>query len=144
MARRRRSARPGLTRRRAWNFALYSTEATAVRLLIYGAGDFVRPLKSYDLDARLNKTIRVWHVLVPAAEVPGAAYYAFKVSGPNDPAGACSSMPARFCSILMRAGSSCRPHFSRAAATAAGPQRWHGAAGNSPAKWRQFRPEWRR
>ena len=70
----------------AWNFALYSTEAIGVRLLIYSAADLVRPLKSYDLDARLNKTIRVWHVLVPAAEVPGATYYAFKVSGPNDPA----------------------------------------------------------
>ena len=57
----------------AWNFALYSTEATAVHLLIYGPNDFLHPIQSFDLDARSNKTIRVWHILVPAAAVPGAA-----------------------------------------------------------------------
>ena len=29
---------------KAWNFALYSTEATAVRLVLYGKSDFVNPL----------------------------------------------------------------------------------------------------
>ena len=36
----------------SWNVALYSTEATAVRLLIYGKSDFVNPIASYDLDIR--------------------------------------------------------------------------------------------
>lgn len=57
---------------KSWNFALYSTEATGVRLLIYGKNDFVRPIQSFDLDSCLNKTIRVWHILVPASAVPGA------------------------------------------------------------------------
>ena len=58
---------------KAWNFALYSTEATAVRLVFYGKSDFVNPLRSYDLDPQINKTIRVWHILVAASEVAGAS-----------------------------------------------------------------------
>ena len=70
---------------RAWNFALYSTEATSVRLLIYGKDDFLNPIRTYALDPRVNKTIRVWHILVRASDVPGATYYGFKVGGPHDP-----------------------------------------------------------
>src|SRR5260370_35899262 len=69
----------------AWNFAVYSTEATAVRLLVYGKNDFVNPIRSYDLDSRINKTVRVWHILVAASDVPDATYYAFKVGGPHNP-----------------------------------------------------------
>ncbi len=42
----------------AYNFALYSKDATAVSLLVYGAADFVKPLKtlvvSQDLRIRFS------------------------------------------------------------------------------------------
>src|SRR5271155_4852216 len=74
-----------VTSAEAWNFALYSADATAVRLLVYGNSDLVNPIRSYDLDPHLNKTIRVWHILVHASDVPGATYYGFKVEGPWNP-----------------------------------------------------------
>src|SRR5271163_2121831 len=104
----------------AWNFALYSTDATAVKLLIYGAADFVTPLKSYDLDVRFNKTIRVWHILVPAAGVPGAAYYAFKVDGPHDPAAGHLFDPAKVLLDPYARGIFLPPAFARGAAAAPG------------------------
>src|SRR5579863_6249646 len=69
----------------ACNFTLYSNEATAVTLLLYGDSDFVHPLKTFVLEFPSHKTSRVWHVMVPAAELDGAKYYAFKVDGPFDP-----------------------------------------------------------
>jgi isoamylase len=69
----------------AYNFALYSREATAVSLLLYGNTDFVTPLKTYPFDFPTHKTARIWHLLVPAAEIAGAKYYAFKVEGPFGP-----------------------------------------------------------
>jgi glycogen operon protein len=66
----------------AWNFALYSKHAEHVILLLYGAEDLVQPLLSRDLDYLHNKSGRVWHCRLPADELQGAAYYAFRVSGP--------------------------------------------------------------
>ena len=69
----------------AYNFTLYSREATAVSLLLYGDADFVIPLKTCSFDFPMHKTARVWHLLLPAAEIAGAKYYAFKVEGPFGP-----------------------------------------------------------
>jgi isoamylase len=66
----------------AWNFALYSKHATQVTLLIYSAVNLVKPLLSRELDYLRNKSGRVWHCRLPADEVAGATYYAFRVSGP--------------------------------------------------------------
>jgi glycogen operon protein len=104
----------------SWNFALYSTDATAVRLLIYGAADFATPLKTYDLDPRLNKTIRVWHIIVPAADVPGAAYYAFKVDGPYNPAAGELFDAAKVLLDPYARGIFLPPAFSRGAAASPG------------------------
>jgi glycogen operon protein len=105
----------------AWNFALYSTDATGVSLLIYGQSDFLHPIRSYALDLRFNKTIRVWHILVPTSDVPGAAYYGFKVAGPHNP-----SAGQLFDSTKVILDPYARgiflPHdFSRAAAISSGP-----------------------
>lgn len=104
----------------AWNFALYSTEATAVRLLIYGKGDFVNPIGSYDLDSIVNKTIRVWHILVPASAMPGAFYYAFKVDGPCDPSNGQLFDSTKVILDPYAHGIYLPPNFSRAAATSPG------------------------
>ncbi len=105
---------------KAWNFTLYSTDATSVHLLIYGPNDFVNPIRSYEFDAATNKTVRVWHTLVAAADVPGAAYYAFKVDGPHDPgAGQLFDADKVLLDPYAR-GIFLPPGFSRAAAAAPG------------------------
>jgi len=106
---------------RAWNFALYSTEATAVRLLIYGKNDVVNPIRAYDLDSHFNKTIRVWHILVRASDVPGATYYAFKVSGPHNPSAGQLFDSTKVLLDPYARGILLPPDFSRAAAASAGP-----------------------
>ena len=60
----------------AYNFALYSKNATAVSLLLYGDDDFVKPIRTFAFDFPAHKTARIWHMLVPAAEIAGAKYYA--------------------------------------------------------------------
>ena len=69
----------------AYNFAVYSRSATAVSLLVYGPDDFVNPLRAFSFDFPAHKTARIWHMLVPAAEIAGAKYYAYKIDGPFAP-----------------------------------------------------------
>lgn len=71
--------------RRSWNFALYSRNASGVTLLVYTASDTERPLLELQLDRLANKTGRVWHCCLPEERAPGAAYYAYRVSGPAAP-----------------------------------------------------------
>ena len=70
----------------AWNFALYSRRASGVTLLLYAAGDAVRPLREVRLNAAVNKSGRIWHCWIRSADAPGAAYYAYRVEGRKDPA----------------------------------------------------------
>ncbi len=67
---------------KAWNFVLYSRSASSVTLLLYGRRDVVTPLLEYPLDPRRNKSGPIWHCRIPRAKVPGAKYYAYRVSGP--------------------------------------------------------------
>ena len=67
----------------AWNFALYSKHAEEVTLLLYGAGEFVRPLLTYRMDYLRNKSGRIWHCRIAAHEARGARYYAYSVRGPR-------------------------------------------------------------
>jgi len=69
----------------SWNFALYSKHATEVTLLLYGDDDYCLPLYEIAHDYRVNKSGRVWHCRVPAARIPGARYYAYRVDGPREP-----------------------------------------------------------
>ncbi len=66
----------------AYNFALYSKNATGVTLLIYG-DDISTPLLTKPLDHLANKSGRVWHCRVPRSQIAGARYYAYSVAGPE-------------------------------------------------------------
>jgi isoamylase len=69
----------------AYNFALYSKHATAVTLLLFAAGDPVTPVYTRRFDFRVNKSGRIWHCRVPADLVRRAAYYAYRIDGPQSP-----------------------------------------------------------
>jgi isoamylase len=69
----------------AYNFAIHSRDAAAVTLLLYDAADPSRPSKRVALDPLVNKSGRVWHCRLSAAEVGDAAYYAYSVAGPDAP-----------------------------------------------------------
>src|SRR5580704_2754109 len=66
----------------AYNFSIYSRNATSASLLLYQEPDFTVPARVYRFRFPANKTSRVWHILVPAAEIGEARYYAFKLDGP--------------------------------------------------------------
>jgi len=68
----------------AWNFALYSKHASAVRLHLYHENNTQTPIYSYTFKPLLNKSGRIWHCRLPAATVDGAHYYAYQVDGPFD------------------------------------------------------------
>ncbi len=70
----------------AVNFALYSKHATSVTLLLFSAADPTNPLRICQLDYLRNKTGRVWHCRIAARDLEGAAYYAYLVDGPDEPA----------------------------------------------------------
>lgn len=71
---------------KAWNFALYSRRATGVTLLLYTHVDQVNPVYEARLDARTNKSGRIWHCWVQATLAKCAAFYAYRVEGRHDPA----------------------------------------------------------
>ena len=74
-----------LASEQAYNFAIYSKNATSVSLLLYQEPDFTIPVKVYRFSFPTNKTSRVWHMLVPAEEIGEARYYAYKIDGPFNP-----------------------------------------------------------
>ncbi len=71
---------------RAYNFALYSKHATAVRLLLFGDVDLATPRLDLALDPLINKSGRVWHCRIAAAAAHDFLYYGYLVDGP-EPAG---------------------------------------------------------
>ncbi len=105
---------------RAYNFALYSKEATAVSLLLYGATDFVNPLATFALNFPEHKTARVWHILVAASAIAEAKYYAYKVDGPSDPGRGQRFDRDKVLLDPYARGVLLPPDFSRAAACVAG------------------------
>ncbi len=70
----------------AYNFALYSKNASEVTLLAYGPSDFTNPVYTYSFDPLRNKTSRIWHARIPKGALQGAQYYAYSVNGPADDA----------------------------------------------------------
>jgi glycogen operon protein len=79
---------PGATwleSRKAYNFALYSSQAGSVTLLLYTERDTINPVHQYAFDPILNKTGLIWHCIVTEEELHGAAFYAYRVDGPYDP-----------------------------------------------------------
>ncbi|MEO8905737.1 MAG: isoamylase [Polyangiaceae bacterium] len=69
----------------AFNFALYSKQARAVTLLLYGASDFVNPVLECSFAVPQNRTGRVWHQRVPASRMAAACYYAYRVDSALPP-----------------------------------------------------------
>ncbi|MCW5978721.1 MAG: glycogen-debranching protein [Bryobacteraceae bacterium] len=70
---------------RAYNFALYSRRATGVTLLLYAKDDPFTPVYEYRLNARRNKSGRIWHCCVRETDANGATLYAYRVEGPYEP-----------------------------------------------------------
>lgn len=75
-----------LEEEQAYNFALYSKHATGVTLLLYAADDVVTPATQYHFNFLTNKSGRIWHCRIPAAQMRSMAYYAYRVEGPFEPA----------------------------------------------------------
>lgn len=69
----------------AFNFALYSRDASAVTLLLYSPNDLQRPCLELALNYLVNKSGRVWHCRVKSEQLADARYYAYRVAGANDP-----------------------------------------------------------
>jgi isoamylase len=69
----------------AYNFAIYSKNATAVNLLLYAEQDLVNPLQQVPFAFPDNKTGRIWHHRISAQAIGTAKYYAYRVNGPAVP-----------------------------------------------------------
>jgi len=67
----------------AWNFCLVSRHAAKVELLLFAEDDPVTPVLTHDLAIPDHKSGHYWHCRVDAGEAPEAAFYAYRVDGPN-------------------------------------------------------------
>ena len=65
----------------AYNFAIHAEQADSVTLQLYAPADLVNPFLSYRFDFLHNKSGRIWHSRIPAAEIAECRYYAYSVSG---------------------------------------------------------------
>jgi isoamylase len=68
-------------RRDGINFAVFTTHATSVRLLLFRAGE-AEPILDHPLDPRFNRTGDVWHALVLGID-PGIEYVFRAAMDPN-------------------------------------------------------------
>lgn len=64
------------------NFSLFSRNATAVELLLFGQHDDPEPIQTITLDPKVNKTFHIWHLFVEGLK-PGM-HYAYRIDGPRD------------------------------------------------------------
>lgn len=69
---------------KAYNFALYSKNATEVTLLLFSEEDHEKPLLEVWLEPLSHKTKRVWHCRLRESDLEGARHYAYRVDGPKD------------------------------------------------------------
>ncbi len=100
----------------AFNFALYSKNATEVTLLLYSSNEYFRPLIEYRLNHLTHKSGHVWHCRLKAAAISGTQYYAYRVAGPDEP-GAGNRFDDQKILMDPYAGAVFRPpNFSREAA----------------------------
>jgi len=114
----------------AWNFALYSRAATGVTLLVYDADDVAVPILALPHDPLVHKTGRIWHCMISAAVVPGAAYYAYRVDGPSG--GRNHFVPAKVLADPYAHRLHFPPSFSREAARGEGPNDGMAVLGQLP------------
>ncbi len=127
-----------------WEFAVASDRASAVTLELYAEGDFVRPVHRQALAAERVELVpggeaTVWRCRVDAATVDRARWYAYRVEGPVEAAGAtveaweAAAAPSRFDPAKPLLDPYAReivfpPGFSRAAARVPGEE----TAGRAP------------
>ena len=119
---------------RAYNFALYSRNATGVTLLCYAATDPAHPVFEQVLDPIGNKTGRVWHCRVAEAQMGAATLYAYRVDGPNQPAAGDRFDRQKVLLDPYARGVFFPPDHSRAACAAPGPTDGRAPLGVLPAK----------
>ena len=65
------------------NFAVFSRNATRIRLELFDAADHIVPARVIDLDSRRHRTGDIWHVWVDG--IGQGQLYAYRVDGPYDP-----------------------------------------------------------
>ena len=105
-----------IEKEKAFNFALYSKNATEVTLLLYSSNEYFQPLHEYPLNHLTHKSGHVWHCRLKAAAISEAQYYAYRVSGPDEP-GAGNRFDDQKILLDPYAGAVFRPpNFSREAA----------------------------
>jgi len=75
------------------NFSLFSRSATGVELVFFDHQNDAKPSRAIALDPVANRTYHYWHAFVPRVR-PGQIY-AYRVSGPNDPASGLRFDPAK-------------------------------------------------
>jgi glycogen operon protein len=68
---------------RAYNFAVYSKHATAVRLLLFDDRDYAVPRVEVALEPLRNKSGRIWHCRVSQSQLGACRYYGYAVEGPQ-------------------------------------------------------------
>ena len=76
------------------NFSLFARNATGVELVFFDREDDTKPSRMIAFDPVVNRTYHYWHAFVPAVR-PGQIY-AYRVSGPSDPANGLRFDPAKF------------------------------------------------
>jgi glycogen operon protein len=105
----------------AWNFSLFSRHATWTTLLLYVEKDVGTPVLTLKLDPIQNKTGPIWHCLVRRSDAPEAAYFAWRLEGPADPAKGHRFDPQKVLLDPFAAAVHFPKDFSREAAANAGP-----------------------
>ena len=69
---------------RGVNFSLYSRSAKRVELLLFNSPDDAQPARVIALNPDTNRSAHYWHITVFGLKA--GQVYAYRVSGPNDPA----------------------------------------------------------
>ncbi|MBE6360554.1 MAG: glycogen debranching enzyme, partial [Treponema bryantii] len=65
------------------NFAIYSKDATSVKLCLFNSDKASEPSQIIELDSTKNKTGDIWHVFVEG--LSEGALYLYLIDGPYDP-----------------------------------------------------------
>ena len=68
----------------AYNFAIISSSATALRIRLFAAADLTNPIFALPLDPLVNKSETTWHCRISAAQAGDAKYYSIQAD--SDPA----------------------------------------------------------
>jgi len=124
----------------AFNFALYSRQATSITLLCYREDDPVHPVAVFRFEHPAHKTGNIWHIRVPARELHGAALYAYRVDGPHQPERGHRFDPEKILLDPYAPAVYFPPEFSRRACSLPGPTDGRAPLGRLPERRRVAPP----